>query len=116
RSGGLSVPYQHNGVFEIAAFRPFSQDELDNAPTFYDRGENKNIVWSGGQPAIELSQTPDDKITNEITMTFEDRSWQAPDTERPITVDHKDQKLLAGRALGEDALQAVPKRYAGFGI
>lgn len=33
-----------------------------------------------------------------------------------MTVDDPDQKLRAGRALGENNLQSVPKRYAAFGI
>lgn len=114
RSGGISVPYQHEGKFEIAAFRAFSQVELDNAPVFRDRGENKNILWRDGEPAIELSETPNDKITNEVTLVFEEAANL--DTERPVTVDDPDQKLKAGRALGEDNLKDVPKRFSGFGI
>ena len=114
RSGRLSVPFQYDGEFEIAPLRPFTAAELAAAPVFRDTGEGRNIVWSGDVPDIELSQIPDDKVVNEVELTFEDRD--NADTERPIAVDDPAQKLRAGRALGEDNLMTVPKKYSGFGV
>lgn len=114
RSGRFSVPYQSGGVLKIAAFRAFTQDELDNAPTFYDSGDNQNIFWSDGAPAIEYAQRPDDQITNEIKLVFEDGS--NGDNARPITVDDPDQKALAGRNLGYESLQDIPTEFAAFGV
>lgn len=114
RSGALSVPFQYEGKHAIIPFRPFTAGELTAAPIFTDTGESRNIIWADGQPSIHLSKIPDEILTNEIILTFEEADNF--DTERPITVDDPDQKLKAGRALGEDSLQAVPKRLAAFGI
>ena len=113
RSGALSVPFQHEGDFTIRAFRPFTSAELTAAPVFTDTGATKTIIWGDGQPAIDLSQTPDDKIVNEIVLTYEEQSNL--DAERPITVDDPNQKLRAGRALGENNLQTVLRRDPAFG-
>lgn len=113
RAGRITIPYQENGLFTMSAFRAFTQEELDNAKVFYDKGENKNIEWSGEFPMIEFSQTPDDKIPNEITVTIEDGA--NGDNERPVTGNDPNQQLRAGRTLGENNLQIVPKKYAAFG-
>lgn len=113
RSGGLSVPFQHEGDFTIRAIRKATTDELNNARIFYDEGVNVNIVWDG-QPAITLSQTPDNKVVNEVEVRFEEAANL--DNERPITVDDPNQKLKAGRQLGANYFLAVPKKFTGFGI
>jgi hypothetical protein len=137
RSGSFSVPFQYEGKYTITPFTtaPLIPQpgtiEVDGtgsgsitligdaatediaAATFYDAGPHKNIIWADGQPAITLQQTPDDLITNEIILTFEEASNY--DVERPITVDDPNQKLRAGRVLGEDNLQSVPRRDSAFG-
>lgn len=114
RAGGLTVPFQHDGAFTIASFRVATTDELNNARVFTDTGQNVNIIWDGGQPMIELSQTPDNKVVNEVEVRFEEAANY--DTERPITVDDPNWKLKAGRQLGPDYLLSVPKRYSAYGI
>jgi hypothetical protein len=139
RSGAISVPFQHEGEFTIANFgiadttpgTPLSiaaesigassvvltwtaAEETIADRVFSDTGEARNILWGEGQPSIYLEQVPDDRIVNEIVLTFEEANNY--DVERPITVDDPDQKLKAGRILGEDNLQSVPKRFAAFGI
>jgi hypothetical protein len=118
RSGRFSIPYQKDGEFHLQPFRAFTAAELAAAPVFTDRGSTQNILWKmngkiAEHPLIELSQVPDDKIVNEITMVFEDGAHN--DQERPITVDSPEQKARAGRMLGDDSLQAVPMRFAAFG-
>lgn len=114
RSGAISVPFQHEGKYTITPFRPATAGELSAARSFTDTGSLKNIIWGSGQPAIDLSQTPDDKLDNEIELTFEDQTNL--DVERPFTVDDPNQKLLAGRALGGENLHPINKRYSAFGI
>lgn len=114
RSGALSIPYQHEGTFAISPYRVATTDELTNARVFTDAGESRNIVWDGGQPSLLLEQTPDDKLVNEVEVTFEDAA--NGDAARPVTVDSPDQKLLAGRELGDDNLKAVPKKFSAFGV
>jgi hypothetical protein len=114
RSGAISVPFQYEGKFTIAPFRAFTSGELSAAPIFTDTGETRNIIWQDGQPSIYLEKIPDEVLINEIILTFEEQDNF--DTERPITIDDPDQKLKAGRQLGEDNLQTVPKRFAAFGI
>lgn len=113
RSGAISVPFQHEGKYTITPFRPATAGELSAARVFTDTGSTRNIIWGSGQPAINLSQIPDNKLTNEVTLTFEEALNN--DVERPVTVDDPNQKLLAGRVLGDDNLQSVPKKYAAFG-
>lgn len=114
RSGRISVPFQKAGEFHMQPFRAFTAAELTAAPVFTDTGATQNILWTNDAPSIALSQVPDDKIINEITLVFEDGAHQ--DNERPITVDNPNQKLRAGRALGNDNLQSVPQRFAAFGV
>jgi hypothetical protein len=114
RSGGISIPFQHESDFTIAQFRVATSGELSAARVFTDEGESRNIVWGEGQPSIKLEQTPNDKVVNEIEMTFEDAATD--DASRPITVNDPDQKLLAGRELGDNNLKTVPKKYSAFGV
>ena len=113
RSGGISVPFQHESEITVTPFRVATSGELAAAKVFTDTGEDKNIVWADGQPAIKLEQTPNDKIVNEIELTFEDAATD--DASRPITVNDPNQKLLAGRELGDNNLKTVPKKYTAFG-
>lgn len=114
RSGGLSIPYEHEGDFTITPFRLATAGELSAAKVFYDTGSSVNVCWIGGQPAIELSQIPDTKIVNEVEVRFEEASNRG--TERPVTVDDPNQKLRAGRQMGPDYFLSVPKKYSAFGI
>lgn len=115
RSGRISVPYQMDGQFHVQPFRAFTQDELDDAVVFTDSGPTQNILrGADDEPLLIYSEIPDDKIVNEITLVFEDGA--NGDNERPITVDNPNQKLRAGRALGENNLQSVPTRIAAYGV
>lgn len=114
RSGGISIPFEHEGKFTLRSFRKATAGELTAAKVFSDTGESRNIIWDGGQPMIELSQTPDNKIVNEIEVRFEDAA--SGDTERPLIVDDPNQKLKAGRQLGPDYSLSVPKKFTAFGV
>lgn len=114
RAGAISVPFEHEGDFTIATFRAATAGELSAARVFYDKGSSVNIIWEGGQPLIELSQVPNNKLPNEIEVRFEEASNKG--TERPITVDDPNQKLLAGRQQGPDYFLSVPKKFSAFGI
>jgi hypothetical protein len=114
RSGAISVPFQYEGKFTLAKFGLATEDELNDAVEFYDSGETKNIIWDEGQPSITLSQTPDNKVVNEIELRFEESA--NGDLERPLTIDDPNQKLLAGRQLGPDYFLTVPKRFSGYGV
>lgn len=116
RAGRFSVPFQTDGTFRLQPFRAFTSSELANAKVFTDTGATQNILWTQGkdrEPMITVSQVPDDKLINEITMVFEDGAFN--DQERPITVDNPNQKLKAGRTLGVGGFQSVPTRMAAFG-
>lgn len=116
RSGRVSVPYQKEGEFHIEPFRAFTSSELANAKVFTDTGPTQNILWTQGkerEPMLTISQVPDDKLINEITLVFEDGQFN--DQERPVTVDNPNQKLKAGRTLGGENLQSVPTRIAAYG-
>lgn len=113
KSGAISVPFQHDGEFTISTFRAATATELADARVFTDTGATRNICFDG-IPNIELSQIPDNKVVNEVEVRFEEVGNN--DTERPITVDDRNQKLKAGRQLGPDYLLSVPKKYTGFGI
>jgi hypothetical protein len=114
RAGGISVPFQHEGLFEIRPFRAATDDELDDARVFTDTGELQNIVWDDGQPTIKLESVPNDKVINEIECRFENAD--NADTEEPFLIDNVAQKRLAGRALGDDQLHTVDTRLSAFGI
>lgn len=114
RSGALSIPFQHENLFHIAQFRKATAPELAAARVFTDAGETRNIVWDAGQPSLTLEKTPDDKLVNEVEVTFEDAA--NGDAARPVTVDSPDQKLLAGRELGDNNLKTVPKKFSAFGV
>lgn len=113
RSGGFSMPFLHDGKFTIREFRPATSGELSAAKVFTDTGENKNILWDGKRPSVVFGQIPPDKLVNEITLTFEEAANE--DVERPITIDDPNQKLAAGRYLGDNNLQSVNKKYSAFG-
>lgn len=113
RSGGFSVPFEYDGKLTVSSFRKATSDELTNAPVFYDTGSNVNIAWNG-QPSIELAQTPDNKLVNEVEVRFEEASNAG--TERPITVDDRNAKLKAGRQQGADYFLTVPKKFTAFGV
>lgn len=115
RSGRISIPFQHKGLYEVAAVgRPFTQAELDAAPVFYDKGENMNIFWENGEPAISLTQTPNNQIPNKIRVIFEDGSNS--DISRTITARNRNQQALAGRTLGQQMLMEVATDITGYGI
>ncbi len=114
RSGGLSVPFEDKGKFTIRSFRAATAGELSAAKVFYDTGSSVNVCWLNGQPAIELSQTPDNKLVNEVEVRFEEAANNG--TERPITVDDPNWKLKAGRQQGPNYFLSVPKKFSGFGI
>lgn len=119
RAGALSVPFQHEGKLTIRPFRAFTSAELAAAPIFTDKitnqtGLKRRIVHDGDGPAIQISVIPDDVLPNEITMQFEDS--ENLDIARPITVDDPNQKRKAGKKLGLNTLETIPKRFAAFGV
>jgi len=120
RSGGLSVPFQKDGLLTIRSFRAATDAELSAAPIFTDKPNLKKrvtrrpIVWADGQPSINFQPIPDDVLTNEVVLVFEDSSNF--DIARPITVDDPNQKLKAGKKLGTGNLETIPKRFSGFGV
>ncbi len=113
RSGGFSMPFLHDGKFTIKEHRKATSDELTNAKVFTDRGDNVNINWESGRPAITFGQTPDDKVYNQIELVFEEADNY--DVERSFRVDEPNQKLKAGRVLGDNNLQTVNKKFSAFG-
>jgi hypothetical protein len=113
RAGRVSIPFQNDSQFEIAAFRAFTTAELAAAPVFTDSGQTKNILWIDGEPSIQLSQIPNDKLINDLKMTFEDGS--NGDAEDTVNVNDPNQQLLAGRALGGNNLKINTKNYSAFG-
>lgn len=113
RSGRLSVPFQWEGKYSIEPFRAFTEDELTDAPVFTDVGPNRNIVWvEGKEPSIAFTSIPEDQITNEIQLVFNEASNKGKD--RPITVDDPNLKAVAGKARGT-SFHANKKEYRGFG-
>lgn len=114
RSGGITVPFENEGEFTLRSLRTATSGELSAARVFTDTGSSVNIIWNDGQPSIELSQIPDNKVVNEVEVRFEEASNQ--DTERPLVVDDPNQKLKAGRQLGPDYSLSVPKKFTAFGV
>lgn len=114
RSMRVSVPFQHEGKYHITPIAAVSQEKLNNARVFTDKGDGRNIVWEKGMPLINFSQIPSKELCNHIVLTYED--GRNTDVERPITVDDPDQKAIAGAALGDNNFVEVPKRYGAFGI
>lgn len=119
RSGGLSVPFWHNGELTIRPFRAATSAEIASVPVFTDRIVNqtsttkRRIVHDDG-PAIQIEETPDELLTNEITLSFE--AADNFDAARPITVDDPNQKRKAGLKLGTDTRETVPMKFAAFGV
>lgn len=114
RAGRICVPFWHEGQFYLKPFRPASSSELANARVFTDTGPSQNIFWEDDQPSVNLSWILDDEVPNKIEVRFNDRTNF--DNETPIFIDDKDQMLRAGRALGDDNLQEVPKQYSALGV
>lgn len=113
RAGGISNPFLYQSQYCIQYFGKATTDEITNAPVFYDTTSSVNIAWDG-EPKIELSQTPDNKLTNQVEIRFEEASNNG--TERIFYVDDRNAKLKAGRQQGTDTFTAVPKAFNAFGI
>lgn len=113
RSARISLPFQYDGKYSIVPFAVFTEDELDDAVTFYDHGPNQNIRWNGPE-AVQFSFIPDDKLPNELTVTFEEaRNY---DIARPIVGNDPDQQYKASKILGDDAFSVVPMQFTAFGV
>lgn len=116
RAGAVSVPYRHDGLITLSAFRAATEEELEDAPVFTDVGPSRSIIRDADNvPMITLGWTPDDQVVNTVEVRFEEASNKG--SERPITFFDDDQKLLAGRARGAEGYYLEFKQsYAGFGL
>lgn len=110
RAGGLTVPYLNNGKFKIKVLTALTNDELADVPVITDQ----MIVWEKDSPSLTLSQTPDNKIVNEVEVRFDDAANGG--VERPFTIKDRNQQLKAGRQLGANHFMSVPKKYTAFGL
>lgn len=113
RSGRISIPFQYDGKYTMAAMKVFTQDELDDAVVFSDHGPNKNIFFEGHKP-VEFDQTRDDQLMNELTLTFEEATNF--DVARPIVGNDPEQQAKASKIAGDQALQVVPAQMAAVGV
>lgn len=115
RSGRISMPFQDAGKYTIKPFAVFTQDELDNAVVFADHGADQNIFTpQDGSEAVVFTRTLDDKVTNEIGLTFEESNNF--DIARTIFGNDPDQQARASKILGDEAFSVVPKQFAAFGV
>ncbi len=114
RSGRISLPYQYDGKYSIDHTGAFTDEELEDAITFYDSGRNLNIVYDGADLPVMFSPIPDDKLTNEIVLTYEEATNF--DIPRTITIADSDQQAKAANLLGDSAFQVSSKQFVGLGI
>lgn len=112
-SGRISMPFQHDGKYSIVPLRAFTEDELAECRVFTDHGSGRNILWEGPEP-VEFTATPDDKLTNEIALTFEEQNNS--DVPRTITCSDLDQKARASKLLGDESFSTVPKQFSAVGV
>lgn len=114
-SGRLSIPFQHEGKLTISPLTKVTEEELAEVPVFSDRGNGRAIeVDDRGIPMLNYSQIPDDKLINEVVLTFEDSN--NGDIERPISVIDEEQQYKAGRAFGDNSKISIQNRRVAFGI
>ncbi|MEZ5425590.1 MAG: hypothetical protein R2747_04945 [Pyrinomonadaceae bacterium] len=115
RAGRISVPFQYEGKYTIQPLKALTSGELSAVPVFIDRGANCNILRTGGGgTTLRIEQEISDKdLTNEVILSFE--YSENFDLERPITVDDPNQKLKAGRSVGQNAPKPNTKNYFAFG-
>jgi hypothetical protein len=113
-SGRVSIPYQKDGKLTITPLTKISDEDLENAPVFSDRGNGRAIEVNNGIPQLSYSQIPDDKLINECVLTFEDSA--NGDIERPISVIDEEQQYKAGRSFGDNSKIAIQNRRVAFGI
>ena len=113
RSGRIAVPFQFDGKYTTRPLRAATTEELEDAPIFKTAFGN-NIIWENGRPNFEVSEIPDDKLINQLVLTFEDA--ENNDKARPITVDDAFQKSKAGQAVGIDDLHEIERRFTAFGV
>lgn len=111
--GRLSIPFQHDGKYMVTPFRVFTETELDDAPVFYDRGENRNIDRENGMPTLRVTEKSDLELVNTIKLTFEDENDL--DNPRPITCEDVQQKQRAGRAMGIN-IHPVVKDFSAYSV
>jgi hypothetical protein len=111
-------PFQYLGKLRTFPLRPLTEEELADAPVFYDSGAQCNILWSENRPLISWSRISDRNLPNELRVTFEetDASQNISNIERPLTFLDEAAQLRAGQAFGDTTLRAIPQSYQAFGI
>jgi hypothetical protein len=114
RSGRISIPFQEDGQYSIVPFRAFTDDELDDAIAFTDHGPDQNIVYDKGQDPVQFSSISDDKVINEIALTFEEANNF--DIARTIYGNDPVQQRKASKILGSNALSVITAQFAAFGV
>jgi hypothetical protein len=111
-AGRFSLPFLHQGKHRIV---PLKKEVLTGCKLFTDYGNDRNIVVDErGKSSIRRSQTSDEEMPNEITLTFEDAARN--NIERPLTFSDTDYQLKSGQAGGDDSRRVVRKPYSAMGV
>jgi hypothetical protein len=114
RSGRIFPPFQEDGQYSIKVGAAFTDDELDDAIVFSDHGPDQNIVYAKGQDPVQFSSISDDKVINEIALTFEEANNF--DIARTIYGNDPIQQRKASKILGSNALSVITAQFAAFGV
>ncbi|HEY0545321.1 MAG TPA: hypothetical protein VGC91_08105 [Pyrinomonadaceae bacterium] len=110
--GRFSKPFYWQGKIRIV---PLKKESLDGVKEFTDEGNARNIcVDDNGKALLTRSQIDDIDLPNQLSITFEDAAHQ--NIERPLSFDDKPAQLKAGRALGDESIRIVEKKYSAFGV
>lgn len=113
--GRYSKPFRHNGKVRILPLRKATQDELDNAPVFFDEGPGANIVIDPEEGSmITWSQIDPSVLTNEVVITFDDEAHS--NVQRPVTFARRWAQRAAATAEGYRGHHVVSKPYSALGV
>lgn len=115
RAGRVSLPYPDRGKIRIKPLRKATDDELENAVVFSDRGTDRNIlVGQDGNSLLTWSEVNPRELTNQWIVTFDDAANKT--TETPLIFEDVDQQLAAGRAFGDFTRHAAQQTMPAFGV